>query len=948
MKKITLVFFCLWLFLPAIGQITYKYDVNLGIPSSHLYGLTKDKNNLIWVASDNGVFAFNGYDHQTISLNNNDVLYLHPDSHGRIWGVNSSANLFYIKEGKAYTHENTPWIPAKLASLLVRFLNDGDITYLAHGNEIIKIQNETITQIKLPQEEDVAIKQMWKFKGNVYARFGAGYWKIDGDTVSVSDIPIDVSGVIDIVDNGDTLLVVRTGVIERLTNDQYGKPKLEKICDFPYNDDDRSTRPFADNGVLYLYSKNELFIIDIEQKCLRSFFKAKGKITGVLEDQFHNVWLTTFEQGLLQIPFRFHQIKQVMSFDQIGHTVNCFNKDRDLILGMVDGFLKVDGQLLRYTTNDRSGVRGIILNNSQYIIGGDVGLFNLNPATGKFNMLMTEAVKKIQMDGNRLFVGTSFGLHEISQNLIQQPGFAEHISWIKSRTYTFLCDRDRNIWVSCIKGFYKMQKAGSEQMMFADVPSIQAVCVQILDYSKDEIAILTGDNRIYFANKNGKESHLGYELPSSIRINQILSHKKSLWVSTNKGIIELTLHSSVKDTLVIGRTILMNPALFDSEIHQMQFKGDTLFFVNSTGLYYLIEPVYKNEVQSVPALFSAYTSNGTLGVSDHFNLRSKDRNLTLTWFDPGYSSPSFYYRIIGKSSGKWQKISRNTLHLSELRLGDQLIEVVASNGFNEPSNPIQIALHVKGKLTEYTWFQILITALILLLISGIALFWVQTRNRANSLQQELQLTEAQLKLTGLQSQMNPHFLRNCLNSIQSLIHQNEQSKASRYIAHFSQLIDQYIKLSVQNFISLESELSNIENFVALEQLRFANEFSYKLIVAPETPVYLEVPTMFLQPVVENAIEHGLIPSTKSEKRLTISITYYNEELTIEISDNGVGLNHSETQDGNSLALNNIRKRIQTINAFDDIQIDFNIFDNNDVPEFTESGTTATFIIKYFH
>ena len=117
----------------------------------------------------------------------------------------------------------------------------------------------------------------------------------------------------------------------------------------------------------------------------------------------------------------------------------------------------------------------------------------------------------------------------------------------------------------------------------------------------------------------------------------------------------------------------------------------------------------------------------------------------------------------------------------------------------------------------------------------------------------------QARMETLRAQINPHFMSNSLNAIESLVNQDQKQAASKYLIHFSRLTRRLLNSSRNPQTSLKEELKTLEHFLALEQLRFRDKLQYDIMVASGlNPENIEVPAMILQPYVENAIWHGLM------------------------------------------------------------------------------------------
>jgi LytS/YehU family sensor histidine kinase len=155
-------------------------------------------------------------------------------------------------------------------------------------------------------------------------------------------------------------------------------------------------------------------------------------------------------------------------------------------------------------------------------------------------------------------------------------------------------------------------------------------------------------------------------------------------------------------------------------------------------------------------------------------------------------------------------------------------------------------------------------------------------------QASLQQHASELEMEALRSQMNPHFIFNCLNAINHFILNNEAETASDYLTKFSRLIRRVLQNSARRTIPLTDELQTLRLYIELERVRFKNRFQFSITVDENIDAEcLMIPPMLLQPFVENAIWHGLMQK-ETAGELTIIITQRDGKLTCIVTDNGVG------------------------------------------------------------
>lgn len=154
---------------------------------------------------------------------------------------------------------------------------------------------------------------------------------------------------------------------------------------------------------------------------------------------------------------------------------------------------------------------------------------------------------------------------------------------------------------------------------------------------------------------------------------------------------------------------------------------------------------------------------------------------------------------------------------------------------------------------------------------------------------KLERSIAEAEMVAARSQLNPHFLFNSLNAIHLLIKKKEPEKANHYLVTLSRFLRMILELPKSDVIALEKELELINYYLKLESKRFDSDFTYHIDpVAPELQQQVKIPPLLLQPFVENAIWHGLLPSPKKEKTLQIRIRKQEKGVCITISDNGIG------------------------------------------------------------
>ena len=262
-------------------------------------------------------------------------------------------------------------------------------------------------------------------------------------------------------------------------------------------------------------------------------------------------------------------------------------------------------------------------------------------------------------------------------------------------------------------------------------------------------------------------------------------------------------------------------------------------------------------------------------------------------FEPT-SQNSFSYQLEGYDPNWINLGNQHTLSFTNLPPNTYILHLKSSNNFGITTNqPLRLQLSVKPYFTNTWFFKAGIGLLVSALIVALMRWRVSTLAERNKL--DLQVSEWRLK--ALQSQMNPHFLFNSLNSVQNYLLTNRGIEGAKYLSKFSKLVRRIMENSNHQYLSLEQIIDTLRMYVEIESFRFNHEFSYRFEVE-ENELLLDalLPPMLLQPYVENAIWHGLMPK-EGPKQLVIRAFLAGTVIVCEIEDNGVGRSFSPRVEG---------------------------------------------------
>lgn len=233
----------------------------------------------------------------------------------------------------------------------------------------------------------------------------------------------------------------------------------------------------------------------------------------------------------------------------------------------------------------------------------------------------------------------------------------------------------------------------------------------------------------------------------------------------------------------------------------------------------------------------------------------------------------------------------------------------------------------------------------LLILSAVYFIYKSRSSKRKRMQAELRQQTRESELKALRSQMNPHFVFNALNSIQEYIMSNERKLAGKYLGKFADLMRVYLEHSKVTTVSIGEEVEALSLYLELEKLRFEDSLEYAITVGENVDTSMAIPSLLIQPYVENAIKHGLLHK-KEGRKLLVSVSQDRDILQCEVIDNGIGrkksreINEMRNPDHKSFATEATKSRIELLNQDRKFPIEEIITDaNNEDSEFC--GTHVT-------
>jgi sensor histidine kinase YesM len=243
------------------------------------------------------------------------------------------------------------------------------------------------------------------------------------------------------------------------------------------------------------------------------------------------------------------------------------------------------------------------------------------------------------------------------------------------------------------------------------------------------------------------------------------------------------------------------------------------------------------------------------------------------------------------------------------------VEAAMSYDFEKRETALEKKNLMLKEQAKQNKLQLLFAGLFALMLAGIGFLFYNRMQLKKTLTLQKELAEYEQK--ALHLQMNPHFVFNCLGSISSFIVQNGAHSAVRYLSKFSKLMRLTLEYSKQSLIPIDKEIQSLDNYLELERLRFNQKFDFTITKDEAIEDDMALPPLLLQPFVENAIIHGIIPG-KEHGMIGIDFKLENQNLICTITDNGIGFEKSAAIKKDtvvvhkSMALDITKKRLEMI------------------------------------
>lgn len=369
-----------------------------------------------------------------------------------------------------------------------------------------------------------------------------------------------------------------------------------------------------------------------------------------------------------------------------------------------------------------------------------------------------------------------------------------------------------------------------------------------------------------------------------------VNEKNEIWFSTNAGICRYRINDNIIHNYDIYDGLQGNEFI---ESSQLITKDGTFLFGGTNGFNYFNPAAIKNDEGSCKVVIKKLlVFNKEVPFSEYYNFDYQKNYLTIEFVALDYNlsgNNQYYYKMEGLQNDWTESGNRRFASFGQLQAGNYIFKVRATNGDGKLClKEAELRFSIVPPFWLTWWFRI---GFIFLVAGGVALFiYLRVKSVIEEEQEKTKNNKmmAELELKALRAQMNPHFIFNSLNSIQDFVLNNDGAQAAKYLSKFAKLMRMILDISEQTFVNIQQKIVFLKLYVELEALRMNNNFSYRFEIENEFEMEGQIPTLLVQPHIENAIWHGL-QYKQGEKILIIRIKKLSEDMLLcEVEDNGIG------------------------------------------------------------
>lgn len=964
------ILFCLFTLTGTSQSYLSKQFTTLqGLPDNNVSSIFKDKNNQLWVATDNGLALLKGKSVQIFKkkegLAHNSCRAIVQDKKGQIWIGTFGGGLSLYKNGKFKNFTTKNGLPSnKIRRLYLK----GDDLFIgtADGFSKINIHNYKVNKYSIKdksevnfEKKDFEVLSIIEVNHNiVFNTHSHGIYIVKNDTVT----PINklLYSTFSLFKNKDSIYIAKNGHVEKgesiismdVTSFLEGKSTFKTVKSpntIFWNFIKTKDHVVFAGAEGVEYSTGGLFEIHKTAKNVTSNLGIpSSKIWSLFYDELTNLlYVGTLGEGLILVDLNRRYFKK-NEVNTIGFGRNDFYKN----IVLTDAGLVIE-KLNHKINLSKDELYAIIKSDinklpTQYQV-------NCDAKSGKFDK-KGFVIKSVDLDKENIFINTNFGLlkiyfvnNRLQHNLllysIQTYKFDKNKMFyyfphqslkftpnIENQNNTFCYDPYRNknypkniieiiftnkgkYFISKTEGIYILKGDNYKEFTFPLLyKGMEFVAAH--QYSDNQIIVGTIEGDVYLLNDKNKlrlTKLLDKKNIIGNTIYKILHYKNHVLVFTETGINIINI--ATKKTYFMDDEM----GIIYKNVNDASFYKDILLVATDEGSYEIdFKKFLLNTNNKICPYFvdSFFVNDVPVSKKETFDYDENDIRIELGCDFQLYPNKLlFQYKLNGLKNTKWSTWSeKSTIDLPYIPPGHYELMIKYKDLSTGATGIKSIK---KFEINTPLWQNVYFIIFSILLIGTLTFLYVRRKidfiKKRELERNNYEKRIVETKMEALQSQMNPHFVFNSLNVIQNFVIKNDIENSITYINNFSKLMRTTLENSSEFKISISDEIKFLKLYVEVQNIRFDNQVKFKTIISQDLDKHEKIiPPMLIQPLIENCFEHAF-NETIANPKIEIDIKTDVNKIIISVIDNGLGFQEKSQSKFQSKALRLVEERIKLLN-----------------------------------
>lgn len=918
-----ILFFLIWSSL--FAQQYTNFSTKDGLPSNHVYRITQDNDGFIWFITNKGIVKFDGDKFKTFTtkegLPANDIWDIRITPSNKIWYFSKSAKLGYIKNDSIYTFESN-----KKSEILYPIVISQNVEKIFFSN------NHKFYHLK----DKKWYGQSKISKGEHYEPISHPKIKEIIDKLNTDSLFLATSKhkILKALKKPIALALphqrgqINDSLFCWISNDKYTILNLNnytlKTNYFNSKNIDFKTslvRFNAVNNTTQFSGKNFVGILDKDYTLKNIVFIPKElKSHFSFIDKNENLWIATFSNGVYFIPKARQNANYSLDGEKVGKLQFVNNK---LIANVYDkGFYIYRNKQFKPFLSERH-----FIFSACYIDSLQTEYY----ATNKKIITIKNKIKK-----SFSFKSSSF-INELARDFVYLNGFlyGNNSSFINKinpsnlkviKTYNQNGVRDiinykNQLIIATSNGIKRLENDSLINITTNYVLNKPILSIHKVD--EDNLLVCTDGFGAYITDLQHTKQ---LEKSDFLSVQNAFSKKNKIWLATNKGI---WYYLKENKTYRLKRKYTQKDGLNTNLINDVVIIDNTIIASSNNGISNI--PIKQQINSSFLDLYFERTTYNHKIIKKREFIYSNNNNLNFTIssinFDE-FDKLNYAYKL-NPIQKKWEQTKSRNIVFNNLKPNKYNL-IIKRGGVKKTYSFVILPLW-----HQTIFIRVLLIILIIALITGIILL-IRKREltkKINKINEQKKIAE--FELHALRSQMNPHFVFNSLNAIQYYITKNDIDLSEKYLVKFSRLIRMFFDFSRKKEIRLQEEINLLKGYLEIEKMRFGKYFNFEFYIDASLDLNnTSIPTMLLQPIVENAVNHGLFHK-EGKGIIEIFFTFINNKsFEVNIVDDGIGLKKSKEIQQKSLKQANktnstmvLNDRIALLNQSKQWYVNYKITEN---------------------